>query len=434
MGRAVNIAMAQGRFTKLAAHARLPNSVLSIADQIVASATTFLTGALIGRACAKEEFGYYALGFSLLTFLITVQASLISTPFMIRFPRLEGHKARKLAGSSLVHQCMLGGTLSALVIVSGLVAAAFESPLAPMLIALGVALSFLLLRDYVRQMSFARLAYARALALDMLLATLQLAGLTSLYVSDTLEARTAFLVLGAASAITAIHWLLLTRGERLFLRASIREDLTRNWAAAKWFFGSGLLWALSMNLYAWIVAGFHGAASAGAWASALGVMTLINPLMIGIQNYLGPRIMHACAQGGVTALRKTVNESAVSFCAVLLGFTVIMSFTGDSLVVFIYGAKYAGNGPLVDLLSLNAAVMAVGFAVSRGLFALEMPQVDFYVNLAAFLCFVIFGVALTRAAGPLGAAIAQLATNIVATVVRCIVFTRATAQAEELAR
>lgn len=48
-----------------------------------------------------------------------------------------------------------------------------------------------------------------------------------------------------------------------------------------------------MNLYAWIVAAFHGTASAGSWAAALGVMTLINPLMLGVQNYLGPRIMHA---------------------------------------------------------------------------------------------------------------------------------------------
>lgn len=403
----------------------MPNSMLSIADQIVASATTFLTGALVGRVCAKEEFGLYTIGFSLLTLLMTVQASVIATPFMIRYPRLATDDARRFAGSSLVHQGAFALFVSAIVLLCGALARPMHAALAQTLLGLGAALAFLLLRDYVRQTCFARLAYAQALGLDVMLAALQIGGLAVLYLTDTLRAWTAFPVLGAACALTALHWFLVTHRERIYSRERIAKDLTENWSTGKWLLASGIVWAISMNLYAWIVAAFHGAAMAGTWAAALGVMTLINPLMLGVQNYVAPRIMHAQTDGGVPRLRRVVRGSAIAFCALLLVFTGAMVVSGDTLVTLIYGAKYAGNGTLVVLLSLNATVLTVGFTASRGLFALELAHIDFYVNFVALAVFLLAGIALVRSSGPLGAAVAQLIANILATAIRAIAFSRA---------
>ena len=430
MGRTAEIVIRQGHFGNGAERIAacfprgVPRSALSIADQVVASATTFATGALIGRVCTKEEFGYYTIGFSLLTLLMTIQGSLISTPFMIRFPQLDGRDSERFAGSSLIHQLVFAFAVSAIVIAAGVIMSSYGASLGPTIAALGVALAFLLQRDYVRQTCFARFAYAQALGLDLLLASLQVGGLAILYVTGTLHAWSAFLVLGASCAVAGVHWLVMTRRERTYTRGSVINDATQNWSSGKWLLASGLVWALGMNLYAWIVAGFHGAATAGTWAAALGVMTLINPLMLGVQNYLGPRIMHARANGGVIRLRRVVRETAALFCLLLLTFTLAMAFAGDSLVALIYGAKYAGNGTLVVLLALNAAVLTVGFAVSRGLFALELARIDFYVNFIALASFLVFGVALVRAAGPMGAAVAQLITNIIATAVRSVAFAR----------
>jgi O-antigen/teichoic acid export membrane protein len=404
----------------------VPRSVFSIADQIVASTTTFITGALIGRVCTKEEFGLYTVGFSLLTLSMTLQGSLISTPFMVRYPHLSGDDARSFAGSSLVHQLVFAIAASVLVLIGGAISFFYDIQVGPVFVALGTALAFLLARDYVRQTCFARLAYAQALLLDIMLAAIQMGGLAALYILGTLHTWSAFLVLGAACAFTAVHWFLVTRGDRSYSRQAVVSDFAQNWQSGKWLLASGLVWAVSMNLYAWIVAGFHGAATAGAWAAALGVMTLINPLMLGVQNYLGPRIMHAHAAGGISQLRRVVRGSAFVFCAMLLAFTLLMVFAGDALVTFIYGAKYAGNGTLVVLLSLNATVLTVGFAVSRGLFALERAQIDFYVNFAALASFLVFGIALVRWMGPIGAAVAQLATNVLATSIRAVAFARST--------
>ncbi|MCC6797175.1 MAG: oligosaccharide flippase family protein [Candidatus Hydrogenedentes bacterium] len=430
MGRAVDIAFYASRFAGVTDRLRgilangLPNSALSIADQIVASATTFIAGALIGRMCSKEEFGLYTIGFSLLTLLMTVQASLIATPFMIRIPGLKNDEAKLFSGSSLIHQLAFGVSVSVCVAIAGGISVIDNAAMGQALIALGAVLAVLLLRDYVRQTCFARLAYVQALTLDVLLALLQIGGLAALYLSGNLHAWTAFLVLGLACAITALHWAMITRGERRIDITNVSRDFRNSWSSGKWLLASGLVWAISMNLYAWIVAAFHGTASAGSWAAALGVMTLINPLMLGVQNYLGPRIMHANAEGGINRLRRTVRDAGLMFFALLFVFTVAMYFCGDLLVSTIYGAKYAGNGTLVVLLSLNATILTVGFAVSRGLFALQLASIDFYVNFVALACFMLFGIALVRSIGPVGAALAQIATNALATLVRTIAFMR----------
>ncbi|MDZ4861049.1 MAG: hypothetical protein SGI88_18920 [Candidatus Hydrogenedentes bacterium] len=400
--------------------------MLSITDQIIASATTFLTGAVIARLCAKEEFGLYALGFSLLALLMTLQSSLITTPLMIGMPRLAGDSLRRFSGSSLLHQGVFGIAATIAVLIAAACVSAWNPSLGVTLAAVGAVLSFLLLRDYIRQACFARLAFGQALVSDIALALLQIGALGLLVFTGTLNAASAFIAFGISCAISSAFWLARTRSERIVEPGVAVIDFQRTWSSGKWLVASGLVWAVSMNLYAWIVAAFHGTASAGVWAAAFGVMTLVNPLMLGIQNFLGPRILHALPLGGISMLSRVVRDSAVVFCAALLVFSMCMWFFGDALIANIYGAKYAGNGLLVFVLALNASVLTVGFAVSRGLFALELAHTDFYVNLIAFVCFLALGVAFVRVAGPLGAAIAQLLTNAVASGARVLVFARHT--------
>src|ERR1035437_4034789 len=75
--------------------------VLSLVDQGVVSATNFLTGVIIGRACSKEELGLYMLGFSLILLVTGLQTTLICTPYMVYAPRLKGSAHALYTGSTL---------------------------------------------------------------------------------------------------------------------------------------------------------------------------------------------------------------------------------------------------------------------------------------------------------------------------------------------
>ena len=70
-----------------------------MADQGVASATNFLTGVIIARACTKEELGLYMLGFSLISLMTDLQTSLITTPYMVYAPRLKEGRMLSILGA-----------------------------------------------------------------------------------------------------------------------------------------------------------------------------------------------------------------------------------------------------------------------------------------------------------------------------------------------
>jgi len=402
--------------------------VVSVTDQAAASATNFLTGIIIGRACTKDELGFYMLGFSLVFVAIELQSSLIATPYMVFSPRLQGRAHKAYTGSTLVHQ----GVLSALAIL-GLAVAGIPlwlglgpAGLASVVWALALAITFILLREYVRRICFANLRMATALVADCAVAVLQLGGLLLLASRGLLSAGRAYGTIGAACGAVAIVWLLANRRMFTVGARQAKADFRRNWQFGKWVFASGVLWAASMYLFPWILAAFDGPAAAGVWAACLGIVNLGNVLLLGGQNFLGPKIANVYAESGPAALRGFVARAAALFCVPLFVFCVALVLVGGPLVELLYGAKYAGNGVVVAVLGFNLVASAVAFSFSRGLFTLERADVDFAINCVALGVLLTLGLWLVKTFGVVGAAAGLLMTNGGAAVARGVVFSRLT--------
>jgi O-antigen/teichoic acid export membrane protein len=227
-----------------------------------------------------------------------------------------------------------------------------------------------------------------------------------------------------ATGIALGWWLWTDRG---FYRPRISEsraDLKKNWAFGKWVFASGLVWAVSMNLYPWFLAAFHGTGSTGVWAACLGVVSVGNPAVLGIQNLVGPKIAHEYAAAGPHALRRLVLRitTAISLPVSLLCFVLIV--WGGRLMSLLYGRQYAGNNRVVAILALSVLISAPAFCFSRALYAIERADLDFVVNFAALFVMVTLGVWLVRAFGPLGAAFGLLAGNFATSALKAAVYLR----------
>ena len=398
--------------------------VITLADQAVASATNFLTGVIIGRACIKEQFGLFMLGFSIVLFVMNLQTSLILTPYMVYSPRLKPSEHARYTGSTLIHQ--LGFSALAIVALAvGGVALSFgigPQGLAPVVWTLVVVITFILLREYIRQISFANLCVKTALILDSGVAVVQIGGLLLLAYLGLLSASMAYWVVGLACGLAAVGWLVWMRTTFALQLTRAISDLVQNWIFGKWVFASALLWTLSMELYPWILTAFHGIASTGVWAACFGIAAIGNPLLGGMQNFLGPKIAHSYAEGGALALRRFVFKASAVFSLLITPFCIALLVFGGSLVVIIYGDKYASNGLVVSILAVNFFVLAVRFSFSRALFVMGRADVDFAVNFVAPFVLLTLGLWLVKSFGPLGVACGLLAGNTAATGFKCATF------------
>lgn len=404
----------------------LHQGAVSLADQAVASATNFLTGVIIARACTKEELGLYMLGFSLISLMTDLQTSLITTPYMVYAPRLKGRAHALYTGSTLLHQLafclivMLGVTCGAFAVTSGIGPRA----LGPVLRALVLVIALIMLREHARRVSFARLRLKTAFSFDTCIAVGQISGLLVLAHFGLLSASRAFWVIGLVCGIAVLGWLWSDRG---FYEPRLGEslaDFRKNWTFGKWVFASGLIWAVSMNLYPWLLATFHGVASVGIWAACLGVVSVGGPVMVGIQNLAGPKIAHVYAAKGHQALHRLVLKITAVVATPMSLLCLVMFIWGGRLVTLMYGHQYAGNHLIVAVLALNLLVLAVAFPFSRALFALDRAKLDFLVNFTALFIMVTLGLWLVRAFGLVGAAFGLLGANLAASLIRVIVFLR----------
>lgn len=393
--------------------ATVRRGVVALADQGVVSATNFLTGVIIGRSCIKEEFGLYMLGFSIVLFAMNLQTSLISTPYMIYSSRLTGREYARYTGSTLIHQLGLSALIIIILVIAGVVLSlgVGHHGLVPVVWALVVVITVILLREFARRICFVNMRFKTALFLDSGVAVVQICGLLFLGYFGLLTATKAYWVIGLASGIGAVAWLIRMRKTFAVQLTWGISDFRRNWSSGKWLFASGFLYALSMNLYPWILAAFHGTASAGVWAACFGIVSIGNPLLVGVQNFLGPKIVHTYAQGRAKAFRQFVLKAGAVFSLVITPLFVALLFFGGSLVVIFYGDKYTGNGLVVSILALNLLISTFAFSFSRALFAMERVDVDFAVNFVFLFVLLTLGLYLIKAFGPLGIAFSLLIGN-----------------------
>jgi O-antigen/teichoic acid export membrane protein len=410
----------------MSSESALHQSVVSMADQGVTSAANFLTGVIIARACSKEELGLYMLGFSLILLMTDFQTSLITTPYMVYAPRLKGRAHALYTGSTLIHQLafclvtMVGVMCGAFAVTNGVGPRA----LGPVLWALVLVIALIMLREHARRVSFARLKLKTAFLFDTFIAVGQVSGLLLLARFGLLSASRAYWVLGSVCGIAVLAWLWLDRG---FYEPRISEslsDLKKNWILGKWIFASGLVWVVSMNLYPWLLAAFRGVASTGVWAACLGVASVANPVLLGIQNLVGPKIAHVYAAKGPRALHRLVLKIAALIVISMSLLCLVMFIWGGRLLALLYGRQYAGNGLIVAILALNLLVSASAFPFSRALYAVDRAHLDFLVNFTALLIMVTLGLWLVRAFGPLGAAIGLLGASFATSAVRAGAFLR----------
>jgi O-antigen/teichoic acid export membrane protein len=158
------------------------------------------------------------------------------------------------------------------------------------------------------------------------------------------------------------------------------------------------------------------------FATCIGVVSASNPLLLGIQNIVGPKVAHEFAEKGPKGLRGYVLKVSAIVALPLALLSLALVMWGGRLIALLYGHSYAGNGVVVAVLALGIPITAVGFLFSRALFVIERADLDFWFNVVSIFIMVTLGGWLVRTYGPLGAALSLQAALVVGCVVRATTF------------
>lgn len=420
--------------TRNAAVAR--QGVTTILDQGVVSATNFLTAVVVARAASQRELGLYALGFGIVVLLTSVQTSLVSLPYNVYALRVPEAERRDYTGSTLVHHLAIALLSIAALGLASLVLsrAGGVAGFAEVLPLLVVAAPFTLAREYLRQLFFSRLRFGAALAVDVVVAAAQLGALVALAPDGRVSARAAFAATAGASAVAVA--LFAAMGWRWFRVAPRRvlPSLRTNWVTGRWSLAAGVVAVASAQLYPWFTAATRGAEQAGVLAACTGITALANPLLIGMGNFLAPKIMHAHARGGLPAVQRVTRVALAVVAAAMALLCPALFVAGGALLGLVYGPQYAPYGLTVGVLALALVADWLSLPAHYALFFMDRAQVMFRSSLIVLAVTVLAGFALVSAMGVLGAALGLLAGHALATAYKWRAYRRrmGTAGAAEL--
>jgi O-antigen/teichoic acid export membrane protein len=395
----------------------LQKSVLSVFDQAIVSGTSFATSIIIGRICGRSELGVYALALSVVLFARGIQEQLVIAPYMIYCGRRKGAAAASYAGSSLVHQLLI--LLATCICLAALGATGLGPQLVQPLVGLLLLVApLLLLREFVRQMSFARLEISAAIATDALIAALQLGGLLLLSRWGMLDVRLALVVMAVSCGLATLVWLVGWRRPVHVTLAAVKSDWRHNWTFSRWALASHLLACSTPLVMPWVVAFTDGEAATGILSACSTLVGLSNMFMMGLANFLSPRAAHAFADGGLPELKSVLRKTGLLF-AVTLGAASLGGFVfGEWLATLVYGPSFSGTGAIVGVLATSLLCNSMSVTCGNGLWAMERPNASFRADVISLVVTIVATALLIPPLGTIGAALALLAGTLCDAVVR----------------
>ncbi|WP_250933671.1 lipopolysaccharide biosynthesis protein [Aporhodopirellula aestuarii] len=379
-------------------------------DQAIVSGTSFVTAIMVGRYCGADELGFYSLVLSLLLLGNAAQLSLVCGPLTVFRLRggadqsPENRAASAATGAVILAMILLGISIVGSV---GITLASESATTIAAAWVLTLSLPGFLARDFARRFDFARLHMKGALVFDATVSAAQLAVLFWLATNEYLTGSMTILMIAIVSVLTSVFWLLLRLDQFDFQAEQVSATIRHDWRFGRWLLADNLVCITQLYAMHWMLTAMIGTEAAGVFAACLSIAALANPFLMGVGNYLSPKIAETVSAGSRQKTMKLYWRCTAGLVSVVLLFTVVLFLFGGHLLRILYdGSIDAAYGPVVALLALRMMCSATTIAADHAVIAMESPRGSALVSIAGVVATVAIAFPLIRMDGIRGAAIA----------------------------
>ena len=360
--------------TRSARSAFAGRAAWSFGDQALSSLTNAALSIFIARITSAEGYGYFAVAFTVYTFLLGTCRALVNQPFAMRWPGAEEDDARwaAAAGTGLA---LVFGLLCAAVVVP--VALLFAAGAGPTVATMCVLLPLLLVQDVWRAVFIARQRPRSAAANDALWTVLQFAGLSvavAIGVRDPVPLVMVWAVAGWVAAVVAVaqgRTRPAVRSATRFARKTV--DLSR-YLVAEWV---TVLGAAQIALL--LVATIGSAVDVGSLRGAQTLLGPLNILGIGAFGFLVPELAR---RPWLTArqLRMAALATSAGLGLINLAWGAVLLLLPENAGRAVLGSTWTGARETILAMTLWATGIAVATGPIVVIRSRGRPRDSFIVN------------------------------------------------------
>lgn len=401
---------------------------LALLDYGFYSGANFLLGILLARWMAPEQYGAYALAFSIFILVTFLYQALLLEPLSV----FSGTTYRSNLRGYLKSNVWLHWGISAVIclLLGGAAVAAkvwWHSTVSAMAFAgMTAATPFILIHALGRRSFYLKLSPGPAAFGSSFYCVSVVAGSFLVYKLGWLSAFSAFLVMGFAALVGGLIMVvqLNAKLEPATAPMHLNETWKKHWEYGKWALGTCIVGWIPTYVYIPLVSKFSGLAVAGELRA---LMNLGGPVL---QTYaalsmlflpFAARVQSEQGRQGATALTRKLTAL---FVAGALAYWVVLIPLKRPLFELLYNGKYLDAASLLPLFAAETVIWSAALGPAILLRAMEYPRSLFFANSAASVIAIVCGIPATRYFGLTGVIWSMVAANVLYVLVAFILLER----------
>ena len=391
---------------------------LAIVDQGLISGSNFLLGILLARWLVPEQYGAYALAFSVFLLLSFLYHSLLLEPMAVFSGSAYSRSLRGYLKSLIwIH---LSITVVSLVVLGTSAGVAFiraePGGLPGALLGVTLASPCILLFWLARRAYYMQLAPARAASGALLYCILLVGGLYLLYKFERLSPFTAYLLMATGALVTASYLLLHLRRTLPGIEAgpTSRQAWNRHWDYGRWALASAIATWIPYYMYYPLLTSFFGMTQAGQLRALMNFALPLEQTFTALSSLFLPyaaRVQER--EGRASAGPLTRRITLLYIVGAVAYWAVFIPFKGTAFH-FLYAGKYSEVAYLIPYVALETTLWSAAFGPAIVLRAMESPASIFYARIVSSVLSLAVGVPLTWAYGLWGVMLGIVLANAAA--------------------
>jgi O-antigen/teichoic acid export membrane protein len=368
------------------APARLMPVAYSIADQALAVGGGVLVNVALARTQTKEEYGMFALSYSVFILLLSLYYAAILEPFTVygsgRYHERFSEYLRLIVRSNVLLGVLLTGIL---LLICGILSWIAPHLISRALWGLALTAPILLSSYFLRRVFYVQRQPALAAGSSLVFFLTVACGLGLTSRAQRLDSLSVFFIL-------ALGW--ITAGAafaRRFRFGRPKEhflDLEphywrEHWKYSKWVLATAFVFQLTTQGYYWLVAGFLSTKEVGELRAMYLLVGPVDQALIALSYLVVPALAaHYAAKrmGNFLSLWKRFALATVGATAL---FALAVRAAGKPVMHLLYAGKYDGLAAYLFVLALLPLVMWIGSTMAQALNAVEKPQFVFWAYVSS---------------------------------------------------
>lgn len=331
--------------------------VLTLADQMVSSAASFLLGVVVARAGGADALGAFGVAFLIWLAVLGVNRALVNEPMTVlgadEYDRAEVRDG--LLGSVSI------GVAAALAVAAGCGAAALGGLDPGVVLGLAPWLPSLLAQDYVRALAFRRQRADQALAIDLVFGGVQAALTVLLFLTDRHTTGWFLGAWGVGATAGALVGMLLHRfGGFGGARGALRR-LRALWPKSRWFLAEFLTSFPADQGYLLLLPLLIGTADFGMYRAGASLIGPVVVVFVAGGNIGLPESVRRLRQDGLPGLSSYATKLTMGIVAMTVLYCGAAAALAVPLLTLSYGAEFAGAALVTYFVAGQYAIYALCF-------------------------------------------------------------------------